>query len=75
MNWLDFRSKIICCHVEVAIVVLSFFILLHVQGLFFLDYLVISTILKPTIIIILHNCALICCNLSTPFGPSFLKAD
>ena len=47
MNWLDFRSNIINCHVEVAIIVVSFFFLLHVQGLFFLDSLVISTILKP----------------------------
>ena len=35
MNWLDFRSNIINCHVEVAIIVVSFFFLLHVQGLFF----------------------------------------
>ena len=48
MNWLDFRSKIIYRHVEAAIAVVSFFFLLHVQGLCFLDYLVISTILKPT---------------------------
>ena len=35
MNWLDFRNKIINCHVEMAIVVVSFFFILHVQGLLF----------------------------------------
>lgn len=47
MNWLDFRSKIINCHVEVAIVVVSFFSYYIYKDWFFIGSLIISAILKP----------------------------